>query len=154
MDCLACFDLKAIFELFWSIFGNHTKNTKLLKKFIKKNKFEKSPPPIKQNSGSILPSEQSASSGGGLLPTASPVADLIWVNPDYVLARHQPDRDVRSRQEPRSYWRLSWAIASAEVARPRCQPYDGAPRCNHIHVAWYHYTWYLWAAIRHRPWCN
>ena len=37
----------------------------------------KNPPPIKQNSGSILPSEQSASSGEGLLPAALPVADLI-----------------------------------------------------------------------------
>jgi len=46
MDCLACFDLKAIFELFLSIFGKNTTNTKILEISWKNKKkyffFEKS----------------------------------------------------------------------------------------------------------------
>ena len=49
MDCLACFDLKAIFELFLSIFGKNTKKYKNIRNFIKKQKknffFWKIPPP-------------------------------------------------------------------------------------------------------------
>ena len=45
MDCLACFDLKAIFELFLSTFGKITSKYKNIRKFMNKKKILKNPPP-------------------------------------------------------------------------------------------------------------
>ena len=38
MDCLACFDLKAIFEVFLSIFGKNTKKKQKSQKFHEETK--------------------------------------------------------------------------------------------------------------------